>query len=448
MPGWTTRAGARTASSASTPRCARSLDAFSWLIYRINTPVLRDMFMEPRNRFRMRDGLVSLLAGNTRGGLRVRLPILAFKSAYHALSLAYRFGYRLQEGRLVPAPAAAAAHLTPFVGPRRPAPAGRGPLPGPRPVHARLRALEAAARPDPAGCPGSRPAGALRGGGRPCLRSRPARGSAAGVRCRASVLTGLDWDERLLADAAPPPAPAAAFRRADLRTAPVPDGDTVLLIDILYLMPRELQLDLLRRAAAAARGAAPRRACSIRRAAGAAPSAGCPKPASGWPASTAAPAGSPCRSRRWPRELERGGLRLHGRALLGRHAAAERPPGRPAAEDRPTVIARRLASLLAALLLPQAALRAEDVDRPLFELGVAGGGGMVPRLPGGEPEPRPGHPAAVPDLSRRDPAQRREPASAAGSCAATGCSSTSASAAPCPPIRTTTGRARTCPTST
>jgi hypothetical protein len=33
----------------------------------------------------------------------------------------------------------------------------------------------------------------------------------------------------------------------------VPEGDTVLLIDILYLMPRELQLGLLRRAAAAAR---------------------------------------------------------------------------------------------------------------------------------------------------------------------------------------------------
>ena len=86
----------------------RSLDAFSWLIYRINTPVLRDMFLEPRNRFRMRDGLVSLLAGNTQGGLRIRLPILAFKSAYHLLKLAYRLGYRLHEGRLVRTAAAPA----------------------------------------------------------------------------------------------------------------------------------------------------------------------------------------------------------------------------------------------------------------------------------------------------------------------------------------------------
>lgn len=33
----------------------------------------------------------------------------------------------------------------------------------------------------------------------------------------------------------------------------MPEGDTVLLVDVLYLMPREVQLDLLRRAAAAAR---------------------------------------------------------------------------------------------------------------------------------------------------------------------------------------------------
>ena len=41
----------------------RAIGSLSWLIYRINTPVLRDMFMYPSNRFRMRDGLVSLLAG-------------------------------------------------------------------------------------------------------------------------------------------------------------------------------------------------------------------------------------------------------------------------------------------------------------------------------------------------------------------------------------------------
>ena len=43
---------------------SRAMDRLSWLIYRINDPVLRGMLMAPRNWFRMRDGLVSVLAGN------------------------------------------------------------------------------------------------------------------------------------------------------------------------------------------------------------------------------------------------------------------------------------------------------------------------------------------------------------------------------------------------
>ena len=85
----------------------RSLDAFSWLIYRINRPVLRDLFMEPGNQLRMRDGLVSLLAGNTQGGFKHLLPVWAFKATYHGLSLAAHFGYRLRGGRLVRSAAAA-----------------------------------------------------------------------------------------------------------------------------------------------------------------------------------------------------------------------------------------------------------------------------------------------------------------------------------------------------
>jgi SAM-dependent methyltransferase len=66
-------------------------------------------------------------------------------------------------------------------------------------------------------------------------------------------VTGLDWDGRLLADARAAAGPHATFLEADLRTAPVPEVDTVLLIDLLYLLEAEVQLDLLRRAAAAAR---------------------------------------------------------------------------------------------------------------------------------------------------------------------------------------------------
>lgn len=85
----------------------RAIGSLSWLIYRINTPVLRDMFMTPRNRFRMREGLVSLLAGDVHANANRQLPVLAFKAAYYALSLAYRWGYRLGPEGLARAPGSA-----------------------------------------------------------------------------------------------------------------------------------------------------------------------------------------------------------------------------------------------------------------------------------------------------------------------------------------------------
>ena len=72
-----------------------AIDTLSWLVYRINKPVLRMMFMAPSNRFRMRDGLVAMLAGNLRLDWQMRPPVLAFKSAYYALTLAHRLGYRV-----------------------------------------------------------------------------------------------------------------------------------------------------------------------------------------------------------------------------------------------------------------------------------------------------------------------------------------------------------------
>lgn len=78
----------------------RAIASMSWLIYRINQPVLRDMFMQPSNRFRMRDGLVSLLAGDVHANTNRQLPVLAFKATYGVLCLAYRLGYRLRGGTL------------------------------------------------------------------------------------------------------------------------------------------------------------------------------------------------------------------------------------------------------------------------------------------------------------------------------------------------------------
>lgn len=70
----------------------RSMNRLSWLIYRINHPVFRDMFMAPSNIFQMRSGVVGLLAGNLQGGWRYAGPLLAFKSVFYVKSLACWLG--------------------------------------------------------------------------------------------------------------------------------------------------------------------------------------------------------------------------------------------------------------------------------------------------------------------------------------------------------------------
>ncbi len=70
----------------------QAMARIAWLIYRINTPALRSLFMAPRNTLGMRDGLISLLAGNIRGSWRMALPVMAFKTIYHIVSLKKRLG--------------------------------------------------------------------------------------------------------------------------------------------------------------------------------------------------------------------------------------------------------------------------------------------------------------------------------------------------------------------
>jgi hypothetical protein len=53
------------------------------------------MFLAPSDLFKMRAGVVSLLAGNTRRSFRYSAPLMAFKFMFHALCIAYRFGVRL-----------------------------------------------------------------------------------------------------------------------------------------------------------------------------------------------------------------------------------------------------------------------------------------------------------------------------------------------------------------
>ncbi|MCR0983890.1 NAD(P)/FAD-dependent oxidoreductase [Roseomonas populi] len=75
---------------------ARAMDRIGWLIYRINDPVMRSLFMAPKNTLWMRDGIINMLAGNLAGGRfgdpRAVLPILSFKAVYHVMSWLHRHG--------------------------------------------------------------------------------------------------------------------------------------------------------------------------------------------------------------------------------------------------------------------------------------------------------------------------------------------------------------------
>ena len=61
--------------------------AFSWFIYRVTNPILRNMFMGPRNIFRVQEALLSVLAGDVYGKTPIHGPLLVFKVLYYAASL-------------------------------------------------------------------------------------------------------------------------------------------------------------------------------------------------------------------------------------------------------------------------------------------------------------------------------------------------------------------------
>jgi flavin-dependent dehydrogenase len=84
----------RTLARRAEQQLREGMDSLSWLIYRINDPVLRGMFMSPNNKLRMRDGIITMLAGNLRSDWRSRGPILALKSAYYLLSVLHRLGWK------------------------------------------------------------------------------------------------------------------------------------------------------------------------------------------------------------------------------------------------------------------------------------------------------------------------------------------------------------------
>lgn len=77
---------ARRALDAYDASVHRGVRAFSWFIYRVTTPGLRDIFMSPNNRYRLRDALLSVLAGNVLRSRRLGMRLLALKALYYVIS--------------------------------------------------------------------------------------------------------------------------------------------------------------------------------------------------------------------------------------------------------------------------------------------------------------------------------------------------------------------------
>jgi flavin-dependent dehydrogenase len=60
---------------------------FSWFIYRVTNPIMRDFFMHPKNIFRVKEALLSVLAGDIFGKTPIWRSIKMFKLLYYIANL-------------------------------------------------------------------------------------------------------------------------------------------------------------------------------------------------------------------------------------------------------------------------------------------------------------------------------------------------------------------------
>lgn len=59
------------------------IKTFSWFIFRITQPAMRNMFMAPRPVLKMKEGILSLLAGDLFGKAPIKTPLFMFKVIYY-----------------------------------------------------------------------------------------------------------------------------------------------------------------------------------------------------------------------------------------------------------------------------------------------------------------------------------------------------------------------------
>lgn len=71
-------------------RIRRGLEAFTWYIYRMTRPALRDLFMGPRNVLRVEEAMMSLLSGDVFRPSSIHIRLYVFKALFYAFTLIKR----------------------------------------------------------------------------------------------------------------------------------------------------------------------------------------------------------------------------------------------------------------------------------------------------------------------------------------------------------------------
>jgi hypothetical protein len=84
-------AGDRKAESRARGRFEKAMRKgpreFKWFIYRVTNPTLRELFMRPSEKLRMKKSILSILAGDIFGETRFRAGLYAFRATYYLFSL-------------------------------------------------------------------------------------------------------------------------------------------------------------------------------------------------------------------------------------------------------------------------------------------------------------------------------------------------------------------------
>jgi flavin-dependent dehydrogenase len=95
-------AKAKTALKKYDSAARKSLKTFTWFIYRIREPAMRNLFMSPRNIFRMEEAVMSLLAGSA-GTWQTRTRLYLFRLVYYVTKLSH-IRFRFVSAKPAPRP--------------------------------------------------------------------------------------------------------------------------------------------------------------------------------------------------------------------------------------------------------------------------------------------------------------------------------------------------------